>query len=43
MELHPEVPHSAELHPEQPPWEAAAEQPPAFALHIIWVMVPMGQ
>lgn len=34
---------SEELQPEVPHPDAAPGHAPAFALHIIWVIVPMGQ
>ena len=47
-ELQPEAPQPEELQPEEPQPEvphsdAAPGHAPAFALHIIWVIVPMGQ
>ena len=42
-ELQPEEPQPKELQPEVPHPDAAPGQAPAFALHIIWVIVPMGQ
>ena len=37
-ELQPEAPQPEVPHPDAAPGHA-----PAFALHIIWVIVPMGQ
>lgn len=42
-ELQPEEPQPKELQPEVPHPDAAPGHAPAFALHIIWVIVPMGQ
>lgn len=42
-ELQPEAPQPEELQPEVPHPDAAPGHAPAFALHIIWVIVPMGQ
>lgn len=42
-ELQPEAPQPKELQPEVPHPDAAPGHAPAFALHIIWVIVPMGQ
>ena len=42
-ELQPEEPQPKELQPEVPHSDAAPGHAPAFALHIIWVIVPMGQ
>lgn len=42
-ELQPEAPQPEELQPEVPHSDAAPGHAPAFALHIIWVIVPMGQ
>ena len=41
-ELQPEAPQPEELQPEVPHPDAAPGHAPAFALHIIWVIVPMG-
>ena len=42
-ELQPEELQPKELQPEVPHSDAAPGHAPAFALHIIWVIVPMGQ
>ena len=42
-ELQPEAPQPEELQPEVPHPDAEPGHAPAFALHIIWVIVPMGQ
>ena len=42
-ELQSEAPQPEELQPEVPHPDAAPGHAPAFALHIIWVIVPMGQ
>ena len=42
-ELQPEALQPEELQPEVPHSDAAPGHAPAFALHIIWVIVPMGQ
>ena len=42
-ELQPEAPQPEELQPEVPHPDASPGHAPAFALHIIWVIVPMGQ
>lgn len=42
-ELQPEALQPEELQPEVPHPDAAPGHAPAFALHIIWVIVPMGQ
>ena len=42
-ELQPEAPQPEELQPEVPHPDVAPGHAPAFALHIIWVIVPMGQ
>lgn len=42
-ELQSEELQPKELQPEVPHPDAAPGHAPAFALHIIWVIVPMGQ